>query len=97
MTALSADEVRAGLANLPAWDLVDGAIATECRFDDFRQAVAFVVRVAFEAEGADHHPDIDVRYNRVRLALSTHSEGGVTAKDFALASVIEGLAGRTVV
>lgn len=94
MTALSADEVRSGLVGLPSWELVDGAITTEYRFDDFRQSVAFVVRVAFEAEAADHHPDIDVRYNRVRLALCTHSAGGVTDKDFALASVIQRLADR---
>ncbi len=94
MTRLSADQIRDGLAELPAWEVVDGSIATEYRFDDFRQAVAFVVRVAFEAEAADHHPDIDVRYNRVRLTLSTHSAGGVTDKDVALAAVIQGVADR---
>lgn len=95
MTALTDDEIRDGLVALAGWELVDGAISTECRFDDFRQAVAFVVRVAFDAEAADHHPDLDIRYNRVRVALSTHSAGGVTSKDFALASIIEGLTGRS--
>jgi 4a-hydroxytetrahydrobiopterin dehydratase len=94
MTALADDDIRAGLADLPSWTLDGGQIATEYRFADFRQAVAFVVRVAFEAEAADHHPDIDVRYNRVRVALSTHSAGGVTAKDLDLAAVVEGVAGR---
>lgn len=91
-TRLSGDQIREGLADLPAWDLVDDTIATEFRFDDFRASVAFVVRVAFEAEAAVHHPDIDLRYNRVRVALSTHSAGGVTDKDVDLAKVIQGLA-----
>ena len=94
MTAISADEIHEGLAELPGWELVDDTIVSEFRFDDFRQAVAFVVRVAFEAEAADHHPDIDLRYSRVRLALSTHSAGGVTAKDLSLAAVIQRMAGR---
>jgi len=94
MTSLAEDDIRKGLVGLPSWRLVGGQIETECRFADFRQAVAFVIRVAFEAEAADHHPDIDVRYNRVRIALSTHSAGGVTAKDLDLATVIEGIAGN---
>ncbi|MGI9080434.1 MAG: 4a-hydroxytetrahydrobiopterin dehydratase [Acidimicrobiales bacterium] len=94
MTALADDEVRSGLVGLPSWALADGEIVAHYGFDNFRRAVVFVVGVAFEAEAADHHPDIDVRYNRVRIALSTHSAGGVTAKDLALAAVIEGLVGR---
>ena len=94
MTAMSAGEIDEGLAELPGWELVDDTIVSEFRFDDFRQAVAFVVLVAFEAEAADHHPDIDLRYSRVRLALSTHSAGGVTAKDLSLAAVIQRMAGR---
>ncbi len=94
MTALGEEDIRAGLVGLGSWELVDGQIATEYRFADFRHAVAFVVTVAFEAESAEHHPDIDVRYNRVRIALSTHSAGGVTTKDFDLATAIEGIAGH---
>jgi len=94
MTALGEDDIRSGLVGLPSWGLADGQIVTEYRFADFRQAVAFVVRIAFEAEQADHHPDIDVRYNRVRVALSTHSAGGVTPKDLDLAATIERVAGR---
>jgi len=94
MTALGEDDIRKGLVGLPSWRLADEQIGTEYRFADFRQAVAFVVRVAFEAEEADHHPDIDLRYNRVRIALSTHSAGGVTTKDLDLATIIEGVAGR---
>jgi len=94
VTALADDEVRSRLVGLPSWGLADGQIVTEYHHDNFRQAVAFVVRVAFEAEAVDHHPDIDVRYNRVRIALSTHSAGGVTERDLDLAAVIEGASGR---
>jgi len=94
MNPLGEDDIRDGLVGLPSWGLADEQIAREYRFADFRHAVAFVVRVAFEAEAADHHPDIDIRYNRVRVALSTHSAGGVTAKDFDLARAIEGIAGH---
>ena len=62
----------------------------EYRLDGFAGAIAFVVRLSYEAEAADHHPDLDIRYNRVRVTLSTHSEGGVTAKDLDLARAIEG-------
>lgn len=94
MAALSDAEIRSGLAGLPEWQLQESMIVTDYRLADFRQAVAFVVRVAFEAEAANHHPDIDVRYNRVRVALSTHSEGGVTAKDLDLAVAIDRLTDR---
>ncbi|MEN3314231.1 MAG: 4a-hydroxytetrahydrobiopterin dehydratase [Acidimicrobiaceae bacterium] len=94
MTALSDDDIGRGLAGLPSWGLAGGQIVTDYRFEDFPQAVAFVVRVAFAAEAADHHPDLDVRYNHVRVALSTHSAGGVTAKDLELAAAIEAMARR---
>jgi 4a-hydroxytetrahydrobiopterin dehydratase len=61
-------------------------------FKDFSGALAFVNRVGEKAEAADHHPDIDIRYNKVRLSLVTHDAGGLTAKDFDLASVVEKLA-----
>ena len=86
MAKLSDDEVRDGLASLPGWERNGDEIVKEYRFDGFGDAIAFVVRVAFRADKADHHPDIDVRYNRVRVALSTHSDGGITAKDLALAA-----------
>ncbi len=94
MPVLPDDEVRQQLADLPEWALADGRIAREYRLDDFRQTVAFVVRIAFEAEAANHHPDLDLRYNRLHVGLSTHSEGGVTSKDLELAHAIEALAGR---
>ena len=54
--------------------------------------MAFVVRLSYEAEAANHHPDLDIRWNKVRVALSTHSEGGLTAKDLELAAAVEALA-----
>ena len=75
------------------WEREGDAITRELRFDDFLAAVAFVNRVAEAAQDADHHPDILVYgYNKVRLTLSTHYEGGVTERDFELASAIDRLA-----
>ena len=92
MATLSDDEIRSALAELPGWEPVDGAITKEYRLGGFPDAVAFVVRLSYDAEAADHHPDLDIRYAKVRVTLSTHSEGGVTSKDVALARVIEALA-----
>ena len=92
MATLSNEEISTALADLPDWELVDGAITRQYRFGGFPDAVAFVVRLSYDAEAADHHPDLDVRYDKVRVTLSTHSEGGVTDKDIALAKVIEALA-----
>lgn len=90
--AMKADEVRAACAELSGWEanLEEPSIARGYRFPTFPAAVRFVDFVAELAEAADHHPDIDIRYNRVRLTLSTHSAGGVTEKDFALARAIDG-------
>lgn len=92
MATLSEDDIRTALDDLPGWELADGAISKQYRLDGFRGAVAFVVRLSYEAEAADHHPDLDIRYDKVRVTLSTHSEGGVTAKDVDLARAVEGLA-----
>jgi len=94
MATLSDEEIATALEGLPGWEHTGGAIAKEYRFDGFTDAVAFVVRVAGAAEAADHHPDLDIRYNKVRVALSTHSEGGITDKDVVLAAQIEELAAR---
>ena len=95
VAVLSDDEIRAALAGLPGWEAVGGdggaAIAKRFELSDFRAAVAFVLRIAFEAEAADHHPDLDIRYRRVTVTLSTHSAGGVTAKDLDLAAAVEAL------
>ncbi len=89
MTTLSDDEVGQALGDLDGWELAGDEIVRELRFDTFPEAVAFVVRLAFAAEAADHHPDLDIRYNKVRVALSTHSEGGITEKDIELARAIQ--------
>jgi 4a-hydroxytetrahydrobiopterin dehydratase len=92
VAVLSEDEIRTRLEGLAGWELGEDAIRKDYRFDTFPQAVAFVVAVAFSAESANHHPDLDIRYNRVHVQLSTHSEGGVTEKDVDLAGAIEALA-----
>ena len=93
MATLTSEQVTAKLAGLPGWELGDKAISRTFKFGDFPEAVAFVVRLGFAAEAADHHPDIDVRYKRVTLTYSTHSEGGLTEKDFAGAETATKLAG----
>lgn len=92
MATLSEQEVRAGLAPLAGWETGEDSITKEYRLGGFPDAVAFVVRLSYAAEAANHHPDVDIRYDKVRVTLSTHSEGGVTAKDLDLAGAIEGLA-----
>jgi 4a-hydroxytetrahydrobiopterin dehydratase len=89
MATLPDDEIRAALDGLPGWDLAGGQITKEFRLGGFAAAITFVVRLSYEAQAADHHPDLDIRYDRVRVTLSTHSEGGVTAKDLDLARAIE--------
>ena len=91
MPAFSAAEVAFHLTALPAWKVEAGELARTFLFKDFRAAVRFVNQVAELAEKAGHHPDIDIRYNRVRLGLATHDAGGLTAKDFDLAACIDKL------
>ena len=93
MATMSDTEVKDALADLPNWELSGGEIVKEYKFADFAAAMAFVNQVAEAAEAANHHPDIDIRWNKVRLALSTHSQGGLTQNDFTLAAQIESLAG----
>jgi 4a-hydroxytetrahydrobiopterin dehydratase len=91
---LTGDEIESGLADLPGWTYGDGAISKEFAFDGgFMGSVGFVNRLADAAEAADHHPDLAISWNKVTVTLSTHSEGGVTEKDFALAREAERLAG----
>jgi 4a-hydroxytetrahydrobiopterin dehydratase len=93
MAKLADDDVQKGLATVPGWAREGDSIVKEYKFETFGDAIAFVVRLGFKADKADHHPDLDVRYNRVRVVLSTHSDGGITAKDLALAAEAEGAAG----
>ena len=81
------------LQKLPGWELTGDAITRQFTFSGFPEAIAYVVRLAFEAESADHHPDIQITYKRVRLTYSTHSEGGLTDKDSAGAGRAAALAG----
>jgi len=71
---------------LSDWKIEGGELVRTFNFKDFRESLAFVNRVGELAEAAGHHPDIDIRYNKVRLALVTHDAGGLTAKDFELAA-----------
>jgi 4a-hydroxytetrahydrobiopterin dehydratase len=89
MVALAKDDVKARVKDLPGWKLDDDEIEKKYQFDDFAGAIAFVNKVAELAEAADHHPDISIKYNKVKLTLSTHSEGGITEKDFALAAQVD--------
>jgi 4a-hydroxytetrahydrobiopterin dehydratase len=81
MARLDDAQVADALARLPAWARVGDALQRQFTFPSFPDAVAFVVRLAFEAELADHHPDIAISYRRVTLRFWTHSEGGITLKD----------------
>jgi 4a-hydroxytetrahydrobiopterin dehydratase len=91
---LSQEERAAALEGLPEWRWDEGAQAIRrgFRFRDFAQAFSFMTAVALAAEKADHHPDWSNSWNRVDIGLTTHSEGGVTAKDVALAAAIDALA-----
>lgn len=82
MAKLSADEARARIGQVPEWTLDGDSIRKEYVFGSFREAVSFTVRLAFECEEADHHPDITISYKKVTLVYSTHSAGGLTDKDF---------------
>jgi 4a-hydroxytetrahydrobiopterin dehydratase len=88
---LTAKETGKALEALKGWQLKGGAIRKTFDLKDFVHAMGFVNAVALLAEKANHHPDIDIRWNTVTLVLSTHSEGGLTKKDIALARLIEGL------
>jgi len=90
LKALSGAEVRSRLPELQGWAFSRGALRCEFRFESFKTALAFVVRVGEMAEKANHHPDIDIRYSLVRLALSTHDVSGISDRDFALAAAIDG-------
>lgn len=91
MSLVSDREVDAFLEAHPDWERAGGEITRTYQFTDFSQSMGFVTRVALEAEKANHHPDIDIRWNKVKLTLSTHSEGGLTVKDLDLADICDRL------
>ena len=86
MSPLSPQEAATRLSSLKDWKIENGELVRTFQFPDFVGSMAFVNQVAALAEKAGHHPDIDIRYNKVRLALVTHDTGGLTAKDFDLAA-----------
>jgi 4a-hydroxytetrahydrobiopterin dehydratase len=91
MPILGPDQVGESLKLLPEWKEEHGEIVRDAEFPDFAEAMNFVNAVASKAEAAGHHPDIDIRYNKVRLAVVSHDAGGLTQRDFDLAGSIEDL------
>lgn len=89
---LNEEQIKTALLNLPDWRREGDWLTRDLKFENFKSAMAFVNRVADEAESMDHHPDILIHgWNNVRLNIMTHSEGGLTGKDFKLAERINGL------
>ena len=91
MEKLSTEKIKASLATVPEWRQQGEVISRTYAFKDFPAAIKFVNAVAGLAEAAWHHPDIDIRWNKVTLTLTTHDAGGLTEKDFALAGKFDGL------
>jgi len=89
--ALSAPEIRSRLTNIPSWSFEDGALRRTYKTDGWRGSMLVANAIAFICETADHHADLTVTWPAVRVALSTHSAGGITAKDFEVAGMIESL------
>lgn len=87
---LSDPEIETRLARLPGWARTGDAITRSFAFAGFPEAVEFVARLVGPAERLEHHPDLDVRYNKVIVTLSTHDQGGLTAYDFELAALVDG-------
>lgn len=92
MALVSPERLEQSLASLPGWHRQDKTIVQDFNFRDFKEAMKFVNRIADAAEAADHHPDIDIRYNKVRLALWSHDSGGVTERDLKMAAKINEVA-----
>lgn len=88
MAVLSEARVQTLLNENPEWHLDSGKLVRDWSFPDFLQAMVFVNRVAQLAESSNHHPDIDIRYNKVRLGLVSHDAGGITERDAKMAATI---------
>ena len=91
MATFNLTQIKAALTAVPAWKKKGLAITRLYQFKDFPAAIQFVNAVARLAEKAQHHPDIDIRWNKVTLTLATHDQGGITEKDFALAKKCDAL------
>ncbi len=89
MPLLSPEAVEEKLNQLQGWKLEGKEIVREFSFPDFVEALRFVNVVGEKAEAANHHPDIDIRYNKVKLALISHDSGGLTERDFRLAAAVD--------
>lgn len=90
--ALSEEEINQKLAELNGWVFENDCLKRSFEFSNFRDAMSFMLRISYEAEAMDHHPEIFNCYNRVNLSLNTHDAGGkVTAKDFSLALAVDRL------
>jgi 4a-hydroxytetrahydrobiopterin dehydratase len=93
VSALSKVEIQEKLKTMPHWSHVGKSIVKKFTFKSFAPAIAFVNKIAEAAEKAAHHPDITINYSVVGISLSTHSEGGITKKDFGLARQIDQITG----
>ena len=91
MPVLEDRVVTAKMKSIPLWQLERGELVRHCEFENFIEAMQFVNSVAEMAEGAGHHPDIDIRYNKVRLALVSHDKGGLTERDMKMAQALNSL------
>jgi len=89
---LNSQDIKDWMKKLPEWELEKKHIERLFEFDEFTQAIDFVNSVADIAEEEEHHPEMDIRYNKVRVQLSTHSQGGLTERDFEVAEKIDTLA-----
>ncbi len=87
-------DIESRLSALSGWAVEGNALVRTYTFGGFADAIAFVTRLAFDAEAADHHPDLTISYRRVRVVWSTHSAGGITEKDFEGARSSDGIAAR---
>lgn len=92
-SVLSDIEIQRALGRLPGWSRRTNVITKTFTMPTFPAGITFVSRIAEAAEAAQHHPDIDIRFTKIVIALSTHDSGGLTQKDIDLAGVIESLAG----
>jgi 4a-hydroxytetrahydrobiopterin dehydratase len=92
MARLSDEEIEGRLSGLDGWERDGDAIRRQFELDDFKGSVDFVNRLTLEAEGMNHHPDVQISWNKVTVSITTHSEGGLTENDFELASRISRLA-----
>jgi len=93
MAVLTDAEIQTAITKLAGWQRNGIAIQRVFQFPDFKAAMVFVNKIADAAEQADHHPDIDIRYNKVTMALVSHDSGGVTARDVGMAEKINQIAG----